>query len=131
MAVDHPPTAPVVEATADEFTRTVENNTAEAMTHCSAHEVPTANFVEDVTSISDATEIATSRKENETCQGENGQEVEPLLVVTASSNTRMLQNGMSDLDVNRNLNQCELEGEKLRDRAGDQRKDSKGVCRCK
>ena len=131
MAVDHTPKEPVVEATADEFTRTVGNNTAEAMTHwAGAHEVPTANYGKDVTSISDATEIATSRKENETCQGENGQEVVPLLV-TASSNTTMLQNGMSDLDVNRNLNQRELEGEKIRDRAGDQIKDSKGVCRCK
>ena len=123
MAVDHPPpTAPVVVVAADEDTRTDDNNTAEAMTYCSAHEVPTATFVEDVTSISEATEITASRKENEAYQGENGQEVVRLLVTP--SNTTMLQNGMSTLEDKRILNQeFELEREELR--------DSKGIRRCK
>ena len=114
MADDHPATAPTVAATADEDAPTVS----------------TADFVEDIASICNATDTA-SRKENEAYGGDRGQEVVPLHL-TASSKTLTLQNGMSELDGGRNANQeCKSEGDRLRDSKGDQNKESKGVRRCK
>ena len=114
MADDHPATAPEVASTADEVISTVS----------------TADYVKEIASVSDANEKA-SRKENEACQGDSSQKVVPLLV-TASSKTSTLQNGMPEVDGERNANrECESEGERLRDSKGDQNKESKGVRRCK
>ena len=114
MADDHPASAPEVAATADEVLSTVS----------------TADYVKEIASVSDASKKA-SRKENEACQGDSSQKVVPL-PATAPSKNSTLQNGMSELDGERNANQeCESEGERLRDSKGDQNKESKGVCRCK
>ena len=114
MADDHPATAPEVAATADEVAPTVS----------------TTDYVKEIASLSDASKKA-SRKEDEACQGDSVHKVLPL-PVTASLKTSTLQNGFSELDGERNAKQeCELEGGRLRDRKGDQNKESEGVRRCK
>ena len=89
--------------------------------------------------FSDTSE-STLKKENEACSRSSAQEVVPSnrntcrspSLENAASDSLMVPNGKSNQNGEKNVNhECESERNHLPDRAGDKKKDSKGVSRCK
>lgn len=120
----------------------------EAATHSEEKEktvVKTERSMKDLSdtnqhSYSSDTSESTPKKQNEACSRGSAQEVvssnkntcsSPSLK-NAASDSLLVPNGKSDQNGKKSVNhECESERNHLPDRAGDKKKDSKGVSRCK